>query len=496
MDIFFLLGNQLFPNKYIKDFKNKNIFIMSESFNICSKLKYHKLKIQFILSSMRSYKDNLIKKGFKVEYNELNNKNLKSNLFDFLQKNILKNKSKSVTTFEFQDNDFEKKFRKFVNKNKITWNILKSPMFIKDKQFFKEFLSQNKKPLMANFYKKIRKDLKILIDENNNPTGGKWSFDEENRKRLPKDILIPTDLKSKKNVHIKSTEKLVNQIFKDNPGDSSNFWLSTDRNEIEKKLDFFIDYKLNFFGDYEDFVSQKNQILFHSALSPYINLGLITPEEIINKILKKDLKNKFRLNSLEGYIRQLIGWREFMKGIYDNFSHDMEKGNFFNNENKLKDTWYSGTTGLEPLDHAIGNVLKNGWSHHIERLMILSNIMNLCEIKPKEVYKWFMEMFVDAYDWVMKPNVFSMGLFSEGGIFATKPYICGSNYFLKMMDFKKGDWCEIMDGLYWRFIQKNKTFFSKNPRLSMMVRNLEKMDKNRKENIFNKAENFIKRNTL
>ena len=225
-------------------------------------------------------------------------------------------------------------------------------------------------------------------------------------------------------------------------------------------------------------------------------MGLITPEEIINKILKKDLENKFRLNSLEGYIRQLIGWREFMKGIYDNFSHDMEKGNFFNNENKLKDTWYSGTTGLEPLDHAIRNVLKNGWSHHIERLMILSNIMNLCEIKPKEVYKWFMEMFVDAYDWVMKPNVFSMGLFSEGGIFATKPYICGSNYFLKMMDFKKGDWCEIMDGLYWRFIQKNKTFFLKNPRLSMMVRNLEKMDKNRKENIFSKAENFIKRNTL
>ncbi len=206
-------------------------------------------------------------------------------------------------------------------------------------------------------------------------------------------------------------------------------------------------------------------------------------------------KNNIKLNSLEGYLRQIIGWREFMRGIYQKYSDDMENKNFFNQNRKMKDSWYCGTTGLPPLDHAIKNALKNGWSHHIERLMILSNIMNLCELKPKIVYKWFMEMFVDSSDWVMVPNVYGMGLFSDGGIFATKPYICGSSYFKKMMDFKKGDWCNTMDGLYWRFINRNRAFFIKNPRLSMMVRIFDKMKSERKKLILSAAEKFINRNT-
>ena len=187
-------------------------------------------------------------------------------------------------------------------------------------------------------------------------------------------------------------------------------------------------------------------------------------------------KNDIRLNSLEGYIRQVIGWREFMRGVYQNYSSEMESKNFFNHNRKMKDCWYVGNTGLPPLDHAINNATTYGWSHHIERLMILSNIMNLCEIKPHEIYNWFMEMFVDSSDWVMSPNVYGMGLFSDGGIFSTKPYICGSSYFMKMMNFKKGEWNDIMDGLYWRFINKNRKFFEKNYRLNMMVKIYDKMN--------------------
>jgi deoxyribodipyrimidine photolyase-related protein len=167
----------------------------------------------------------------------------------------------------------------------------------------------------------------------------------------------------------------------------------------------------------------------------------------------------------------------------------METKNFFKQKRKMKSSWYDGSTGLPPLDYAIKNALRHGWSHHIERLMILSNLMNLCEIKPNYVYKWFMEMFVDSSDWVMVPNVYGMGLFSDGGIFATKPYICGSSYMLKMMD------CNIMDGLYWRFINRNRTFFLKNPRLSMMVRVFDKMKIERKNLILPAAEKFIKENT-
>ena len=210
----------------------------------------------------------------------------------------------------------------------------------------------------------------------------------------------------------------------------------------------------------------------------------------------KKLENKIRINSYEGFTRQIIGWREFIRGIYQNYDHKLEESNFFNHKKKMKKSWYEGTTGLEPLDFSIKNAQKYGWTHHIERLMILSNIMNMCEIHPQQVYKWFMEMFVDSSDWVMSPNVYGMGLFSDGGIFSTKPYICGSSYFLKMMDFKKGEWCNVMDGLYWSFINKNRKFFLKNPRLSMMVRIFDKMKPDRKKIILKSADKFIKQNTI
>ena len=305
-------------------------------------------------------------------------------------------------------------------------------------------------------------------------------------------FLLPKILDTK---HTKDLKPVVEKIFKNHPGNIKNFWFATEYDEVIKILNFFIKEKLNLFGDYEDAVDQNNNILFHSTLSPYINLGLITPDIIISKTLEFHKNNNIPLNSLEGFVRQIIGWREFMRGIYQKYSDDMENKNFFKQNRKMKDSWYKGTTGLPPLDHAIKNALNNGWSHHIERLMILSNIMNLCELKPRIVYKWFMEMFVDSSDWVMVPNVYGMGLFSDGGIFATKPYICGSSYFMKMMDFKKGDWCNTMDGLYWRFINKNRKFFLKNPRLSMMVRIFDKMKIERKKLILSEAEKFIAKNT-
>jgi len=312
---------------------------------------------------------------------------------------------------------------------------------------------------------------------------------------LKQNISIPKFPKINETSHTKKLKPIIEKEFKNHPGSTNNFWFATEYEDVVKLLNFFIKEKSNLFGDYEDAVDQKDNILFHSALSPYINLGLITPEFVVQKVLDFHKKNKIRMNSLEGYIRQVIGWREFMRGIYQSYSQEMETGNFFKQNRKMKNSWYDGTTGLPPLDYAIKNAVNHGWSHHIERLMILSNIMNLCEIKPTIVYKWFMEMFVDSSDWVMVPNVYGMGLFSDGGIFATKPYICGSSYFMKMMDFKKGDWCNTMDGLYWRFINRNRSFFLKNPRLSMMVRIFDKMKSDRKKLILSEAEKFINKNT-
>ena len=495
MKLFFILGNQLFPPKYLDRFKNDHLFFMSEDYELCTYEKHHKLKILLFLSAMRSYSDNLKKNKFKVEYTKIDSIDFKKNYLDKIKKIINSKKIKEITSFEVEDKFFEKKVQSFVKKNNLVWNKIKSPMFLNSREEFNDYLSKNKRPFMATFYKSTRQKLNILMKKDGNPEGGKWSFDEDNRKKLPKNTKVPKFPTINETKHTKNLKPIIEKMFKDHPGSTQNFWFATEYNDVVKLLNFFLKEKSNLFGDYEDAVDQGNNILFHSALSPYINLGLITPEFIISKTLEFHKKNKIRLNSLEGYVRQVIGWREFMRGVYQKYSDEMETKNFFKQNRKMKHSWYEGTTGLPPLDHAIKNALKYGWSHHIERLMILSNIMNLCELNPKIVYKWFMEMFVDSSDWVMVPNVYGMGLFSDGGIFATKPYICGSSYFMKMMDFKKGDWCNTMDGLYWRFINRNRSFFLKNPRLSMMVRIFDKMKPERKKLILSEAEKFINKNT-
>ena len=495
MKLFFILGNQLFPLKNLDRFKKDHLFFMSEDYQLCTYERHHKLKILLFLSSMRSYADKLKENKFKLNYSKIDSTDFKKDYTKKLEKLLKMNKIKEVTSFEIEDKFFETKINNFLKKQNIQWNIIRSPMFLDSREDFKKYLSKTKKPFMAKFYKEKRERLNILLNKDGTPEGGKWSFDEDNRKKLPKNILIPKFPEIKETKHTKSLKPIIEKLFSKHPGDTKKFWFATEYKDISKLLDFFIKDKLNLFGDYEDAVDQKNNILFHSALSPYLNLGLITPDIIIQKIMTYHHSKSVRLNSLEGYIRQIIGWREFMRGIYQNYSKEMESGNFFKHNRKMKNTFYDGSTGLDPLDHAIKNADKFGWSHHIERLMILSNIMNLCEVEPKSVYKWFMEMFVDSSDWVMVPNVYGMGLFSDGGIFATKPYICGSSYFMKMMDFKRGNWCNVMDGLYWRFIDRNRKFFLKNPRLSMMVRIFDKMKEDRKKLILSEANKFIKDNT-
>ena len=491
MKLFLILGNQLFDLKYIKKYSDHEFF-MCEDLGLCTYEKHHKQKILFFLSCMRSYADELKKNNLKINYLNIN-QDFETDYLKKLQVIIKKKSIKEIKFFEIEDKFFEKKIIYFLKKQNITFQIIPTPMFLCSRLAFQEYLKKYKKPFMANFYKEMRISNKILLDKNNNPIGGKWSFDKDNRKKLPKDISIPKTPVIKETEHTHKLKPFIESKFKSHPGHTKDFWFATTRKDSIKLLDEFFEKRLNLFGDYEDAVTFKSNTVFHSALSPMINVGLISPQDIIERINKSS--KKININSLEGYTRQIIGWREFIRGIYQNYDEKLYNNNFFGHKRKMKKSWYEGNTGLEPLDHAIQNAIKYGWSHHIERLMILSNIMNLCEVHPTQVYKWFMEMFVDSSDWVMAPNVFGMGLFSDGGIFATKPYICGSSYFLKMMEFKKGPWCDIMDGLYWKFIDRNKKFFKSNPRLSMMVNILEKIDVKRKNKIFTAANNFIKENT-
>ena len=490
--MFLILGDQLFPHKYLHEYK-KDFFYMAEDFGLCTQEKYHKHKLILFLSAMRSYRDELINNNFNVIYNEINqNKNLSYSAK--LEKVIKNQKVKKIITFKVSDHFFDHILKKTCKKLNVELSFILNPMFLTKQGLKEKFFEKNNKPFMGNFYKLQRSDLNILM-KGKNPDGGQWSYDELNRKKIPESISVPKIKKILETQNTQQIKKVISNLFDSHPGSIENFNIPTTRKQALSWLDDFLKNKFFLFGDYEDAISKKGHILFHSLLSPLLNIGLLTPEEVVNKAIKFAKTKKIQINNVEGFVRQIIGWREFIKNVYDYHDSSMKKSNFWGHKLKLKKSWYDGSTGIEPLDHAINEVNQFGYAHHIIRLMLISNIMNLSGIDPREIFKWFMEMFIDSSDWVMTPNVFGMGTFSDGGIFATKPYICGSNYLLKMSDYKRGEWCEVVDGLYWQFIERNKKYIKSNHRLSMMAHSLEKIDPERKKRIFNKANKFIKYNT-
>lgn len=495
-NLLLILGNQLFPLEYIKKTKVKKIF-MAEDFSLTTYQKHHKLKILMFLWSMRQYRDQLVKNGFIVYYNSIDDKNFKDTYENKLLKILKDEKVRTISYFEIEDHFFEDIFNKFVSDNNLETKLFQSPMFLNSRSQFVEFAKTQKSLIkMASFYQKMRIKMSILIDNNKKPIGGKWSFDEENRKKISGKINIPKVPINTKDQRINNLKHKINVLFRDHPGSADYLWMPTNREEALKWMEIFFQNKFHDFGTYEDAIIDNNNFLYHSALSPIINMGLLTPKEIVEKAINFSKKNSIPLNSLEGFIRQIIGWREFIRGIYHYKGKEEKKLNFWQHNRKLTKDWYEGTTGIKPLDDVINDCLKYGYTHHIPRLMIVCNIMNLSRIHPDEIYKWFMEMFVDSSDWVMVPNVYGMGTFADGGIFATKPYSCGSNYILKMSNYKKDEWCDIVDGLYWKFMSDNLSFFKTNPRLSILVKSVERMNEDRKNMIFEKATNFIDNKTI
>ena len=368
-------------------------------------------------------------------------------------------------------------------------------MFLFTRSTLKSSLGDKKLFRMGDFYKFSRKSQNILLDRNEKPVGGKWSFDEENRKKIPKDLTIPKLQNVQKSRYHNAIIGIIEKYFSDHPGKLNNFWFPVTRIDAKNHLEVFLLERISQFGSYEDAMVENTNFLFHSCISPLLNLGLLTPQYVIERTTDISNKLSIPLNSLEGFLRQVIGWREFIRGIYQAKSEVQEAKNFWNHNKSLSKSWYEGTTGIEPLDDCIKTTLSDGYIHHIPRLMILSNLMNLCEVHPKSIYQWFMEMYIDSSEWVMVPNVYGMATYSDGGLMSTKPYTCASSYILRMSNYRKGDWCDIVDGLYWRFLSKNRSFYDKNARLALHTRSLDRMSIERKEAIFKKAELFITENT-
>ena len=485
--MFVVLGNQLFPLGHLPPASETTIF-MAEDVGLCTYEKHHQQKIVLFLAAMRSYADELRAAGYTVDYHSLEPGDSRS-YEQKLAESMEIAGSNHLQHFEIEDRAMERRIVDFATSNNLVRTQLTSPMFFSTRSEFAAFARGNSRLRMADFYKQQRRRLDLLVDDLSRPVGGRWSFDEDNRKKLPRNVLPPEAPWSVPTNHATNVIPLVKDLFSDHPGNAEEFCWPTTRKQAREWLDDFVANRLEQFGPYEDALTSRSATVFHSVLSPCLNMGLLTPAEVIAKVMA--VADDIPLQSIEGFVRQVIGWREFVRGIYREYSETQENKNFWSHERELTAAWYDGSTGLPPLDDTIRTAQRLGWTHHIPRLMILGNLMTLCEIRPTSAHRWFMEMFVDSSEWVMGPNVYGMGLFSDGGIFATKPYICGSNYLLKMSDYSKGPWCNVVDGLYWRFIDNHRDFFASNPRLALMPRALDRLATQRKETIFAAAEDFL-----
>lgn len=484
-----IFPHQLYKNNPALAAGRKIILVEEDLF--FNQYKFHKQKIVLHRASMKFYEDYLHSKKFKVQYVEA------IEATSDIRKLISQLAAEGITAVhytEVTDNWLQKRIRQACKKYKIAVVNYPSPNFLNNTTAAGNFFDNKKTYFQTDFYIQQRKQRKLLLYANEKPLGGKWTYDAENREKFPKKTVSPAISFPLKNKFVTAAIAYTEKHFKNNYGSTvfinEGFYPVTFE-ETEKWLDYFLKNRFSQFGIYEDAIVAKEHFLHHSVLTPMLNIGLINPSEVIDKTIAAAASYNIPLNSLEGFIRQITGWREFIKIVYEREGSKQRTKNYWGFSRKIPESFWTGETGIAPIDITVKKILATGYSHHIERLMVLGNFMLLCEFNPNEVYRWFMEMYIDSYDWVMVPNVYGMTQFADGGLMATKPYISSSNYLLKMGDYEKGEWTAIWDGLFWRFMHVHRSFFLQNPRLGMLIKTFDKMPKEKQQTHLTIANNYL-----
>ncbi|MHA4847153.1 cryptochrome/photolyase family protein [Flavitalea antarctica] len=479
--------HQLFENSPL--INKCGVFYLVEENLFFKQFQFHKQKIAYHRATMKWYASYLSGKNKKVVYIDAHDEN------SDIRKLIPYCKNLGVESMDYIDPTDDWLHGRIISAGKkVGLQLTQHPqqLFINSKDEITTYFHGKTRFFQADFYAWQRSSRQILMETDKKPLGGKWSYDAENRLRYLKSRQPPAINFQSKNHYYAEAVSYADTSFPDNYGNLSNgYRYPSTHGESKAWFRQFLAKRFAEFGPYEDSIVADQHILHHSVLTPMLNTGLLSPGDVVNETLEYASNNEIPINSLEGFLRQVIGWREYMRAVYEIKGIEERTRNFWGFSRKIPSSFWEGTTGIAPVDNTIRKVLDTGYCHHIERLMVLGNFMLLCEFHPDEVYKWFMEMFIDAYDWVMVPNVYGMSQFSDGGLMSTKPYISGSNYILKMSDYKKGDWQMIWDALFWRFMHVHRKFFLSNPRLGLLIGTFDKMPDEKKKFHLTTAEKYL-----
>jgi deoxyribodipyrimidine photolyase-related protein len=485
--------------------RGRDRLLFVESRQTLGKLPYHRHRLMLLISAMRHYAAERAAEGWDVEYHRLENA---ADMRSVLDVHCRDHKPSSLLVAQPNNHDEHQALKLLGAKLSIPLTIIPTSQFLCSREDFLEFADGKKRLLMENFYREMRRRTGLLMEgeKGSEPLGGQWNYDIENRATFAdwKKAGMPRPKKLLRLQQDEITREVARElevIYPDAPGKAADFALPVTRAESLKTLRDFIESRLSEFGTWQDLMVAEEGDLFHSILSPILNIGLLDPMECALAAERALKEGKAPLHAVEGFIRQVIGWREFVNGVYWLKMPEYASVNGLNATRSLPAFFYTGETSMHCLSIALRETLQSGFNHHIQRLMVLGNFLLLAGIDPQEALRWFNEMYVDAHDWVMAANLLGMALHADGGFMATKPYAASGAYISKMSNYcdscafspsiKSGKGACPLNLLYWNFFNAHQDLFVRNPRTSMPVRSWQKRDPKDRLKIVSEAEAFL-----
>ena len=501
-NLILIIGDQLSPDVSSLADADPAVdrILMAEVMAEATYVKHHPKKIIFCLSAMRHFAEELRDKGFDVDYTRLNDDDNAGDLTGEVKRAIARHTPAKLIITEPGEWRLHKIMRGWKDDLSIDVEVRDDARFVCSHHDFAAWAKGRKQLRMENFYREMRAKTGLLM-HGDEPAGGKWNYDSENRKPAKSGLFIPMPPRFEPDAITQSVIALVKERFADHFGDAEPFWFAVTRKDAERARDHFIEEALAHFGDYQDAMLRDEKFLYHSLLSFYINAGLLDPLDVCRRVEKAYQDGDAPLNATEGFIRQIIGWREYVRGIYWLKMPDYAASNFFKADRPLPEFYWTGETDMACLAAAITQTRQEAYAHHIQRLMITGNFAMLIGADPKEVHEWYLAVYADAYEWVEMPNTIGMSQFADGGLLGSKPYAAGGNYINKMSDYcrdchydvkqKTGDTACPFNALYWDFLVRNEERLRGNQRLSRIYANWDRMNANTKRSYRMTARHFL-----
>ncbi|MAI08722.1 MAG: cryptochrome/photolyase family protein [Magnetococcales bacterium] len=497
-----ILGDQL--SKSISSLKNcdkkNDIVFMCEVMEEATYVKHHKKKIVFLFSAMRHFAEELKSNGYNIQYTKLNDNENAGSFKKEIERQIQKFNINKIVVTHPGEYRVLKDIQSYSEEFKIDVEILEDDRFLATTKDFNAWAKGRKQLRMELFYREMRKKHNILMD-GNNPEGGKWNYDSENRKPPEGSLFLPKTYNTPVDNITQEVIKLVEEKFNNHFGNIEPFFFAVTRSQALEALDKFINERLCDFGDFQDAMLEGEPWMYHSHLSFYINCGLLLPKECIQAAEEAYKNKKAPLNAVEGFIRQILGWREYVRGLYWLKMPEYKSLNFFDAQKRLPDFFWTANTDMNCLKQCIQETKENAYAHHIQRLMVIGNFSLLTGLNPMEVNEWYLLVYADAYEWVELPNVTGMILFADGGYLASKPYAASGTYINKMSNYcanckysvnqKNGEKACPFNYLYWDFLARNREKLKNNHRIGMMYKTYDRMPEKKKVQITKDSQKFI-----